>query len=154
MIWAGTDKARRVSHKRRPEAVLARIRRIGTIVAQCARQWRSRLFRKRCYRLRKHSRKIAERRSRRASLDEACDSDPVRAVNGVLAAFIARLGSGVRFAAIARGSAGETRAFRQVVRLLKFLAGETKASSFESHAQFSLNATRICGLHRSSSEWQ
>jgi hypothetical protein len=69
----------------------------------------------------------------RILLEESGNRDPVRAINGVFAAFIAWIGFGVGFATLARSAAGKAKAFRPVVGLLKFFHGEAIAGGFGGH---------------------
>jgi hypothetical protein len=57
----------------------------------------------------------------------------VRAIDGILAAFLAFIGLSVRLAAAAGGTAGKTEAFRPVIRLLQFFRREAVLCGFRCH---------------------
>ena len=74
----------------------------------------------------------------------------VRAIDGILAAFLALIGLSVRLAAAAGGTAGKTEAFRPVIRLLQFFRREAVLCGFRCHGG-ALTKTRRNGLRRSPS---
>jgi hypothetical protein len=82
--------------------------------------------------------------------EKACNCDPMRTVDGALAAFVAGVGACIGLAAIAGRTAGKAKSFRPVVRLLQFLDGETVLCGFGGHGG-AFTATRKCGLRRSRS---
>ena len=57
----------------------------------------------------------------------------VRAIDGILAAFLAFIGLSVRLAAAAGGTAGKTEAFLPVIRLLQFFRREAVLCGFRCH---------------------